>query len=181
MSRNRKSLGAVGVVVLIGLVVAGCAGKSPRYRENSPMEIASARLVLEQIKEGLSRSYPTGAAQFDMGELDEGCAHGDSVLLAFQQQFWAPYGDAAPDLANTDADLAWEFYLAHEDDFVSDYAATNAIEDAAETFMTFVLEDEPTGDSMVARKLEFFWGYPELVAIRERIRTEFADDLGLVG
>ena len=74
MSRNRKSLGAVGVVVLIGLVVAGCAGKSPRYRENSPMEIASARLVLEQIKEGLSRSYPTGAAQFDMGELDEGCA-----------------------------------------------------------------------------------------------------------
>lgn len=64
---------------------------------------------------------------------------------------------------------------------MSDYAATNAIEDAAETFMTFVLEDEPTGDSMVARKLEFFWGYPELVAIRERIRTEFADDLGLVG
>ena len=64
---------------------------------------------------------------------------------------------------------------------MSDYAATNAIEDAAETFMTFVLEDEPTGDSMVARKIAFFWGYPELVAIRERIRTEFADDLGLVG
>jgi hypothetical protein len=121
------------------------------------------------------------ATSCDTIELDEGCAHGDSVLLAFQQQFWAPYGEAAPDLANTDADLAWEFYLAHEDDFVSDYAATNAIEDAAETFMTFVLEDEPTGDSMVARKLEFFWAYPELVAIRERIRTEFADDLGLVG
>lgn len=57
------------------LMAAGCAsGKAPRFRENSPMEIASARLVLEQIKEGLSRSYPTGAAQFDMGELDEGCA-----------------------------------------------------------------------------------------------------------
>ena len=47
------------------------------------------------------------ATSCDTIELDEGCAHGDSVLLAFQQQFWAPYGDAAPDLANTDADLAW--------------------------------------------------------------------------
>ena len=42
--------------------------------EASPMELAAARLVLEQIKDGLSLSYPTGAAQFDMGELDEGCA-----------------------------------------------------------------------------------------------------------
>jgi len=121
------------------------------------------------------------ATSCDTLQLDEGCAHGDSSLLAFERQFWEPYGDAAPDLANTDADLAWEFYLAHEDDFVSDYAATNAIEDAAETFMTFVLEDEPSGDSVIARKIEFFWAYPEYVAIRERIRAEFADDLGLVG
>jgi hypothetical protein len=53
------------------------------------MELAAARLVLEQIKDGLSRSYPTGAAQFDMGELDEGCAvllveiNGNPVGAAF--------------------------------------------------------------------------------------------------
>jgi hypothetical protein len=111
-------------------------------------------------------------------ELDEGCAAEDSVVLAFQGEFWSGYEDA-PDPANSDADVAWEFYLEHEDDFVSDYAATNVVEDVAETFMTFVLEDEPTGDSTIAEKLDFFWGYPEFVAIRERIRAEFADDLGL--
>lgn len=111
-------------------------------------------------------------------DLDEGCAAEDSVVFAFQRRFWSGYEDA-PDPANSDADVAWEFYLEHEDDFVSDYAATNVVEDLAETFMTFVLEDEPTGTSTVAEKLDFFWRYPEFVAIRERIRAEFADDLGL--
>jgi len=112
-------------------------------------------------------------------DLDEGCADDDSLVLAFERRFWSGYDDA-PDPANSDADVAWEFYLEHEDDFVSDYAATNVVEDVAETFMTFVLEDEPTGSSTIAEKLDFFWGYPEFVAIRERIRAEFADDLGLV-
>lgn len=89
MSRKKKYFDAVGFVALIGLVVVGCASNSPRPRENSPMELAAARLVLEQIKDGLSRSYPTGAAQFDMGELDEGCAvllveiNGNPVGAAF--------------------------------------------------------------------------------------------------
>jgi hypothetical protein len=113
-------------------------------------------------------------------ELGEGCAAEDSVVLAFQERFWSRYDDA-PDPANADADVAWEFYLEHEDDFVSDYAATNVVEDVAETFMTFVLEDEPSGQSVVGDKLDFFWGYPEFVAIRERIRAEFAEDLGLTG
>lgn len=117
----------------------------------------------------------------DTLSLDEGCPRDDSIVLAFQQQFWDSYGDDAPDPSNVDADVAWDFYTAHEDDFVSDYAATNVVEDVAETFMTFVLEDEPTGDSMIAQKILFFWSYPDLVAIRERIRAEFADDLGLAG
>ncbi len=116
----------------------------------------------------------------DTLSLDEGCPRDDSIVLAFQQQFWDAYGDDAPEPSNVDADIAWDFYTAHEDDFVSDYAATNVVEDVAETFMTFVLEDEPTGDSVVAQKILFFWSYPDLVAIRERIRAEFAEDLGLV-
>ena len=111
-------------------------------------------------------------------ELDEGCATEESVVLAFQDRFWSQYNDA-PDPANSDADVAWEFYLEHEDDFVSDYAATNVVEDLAESFMTFVLEDEPSGDTTIAEKLKFFWAYPEFVAIRDRIRVEFANDLGL--
>lgn len=112
-------------------------------------------------------------------ELDEGCAGDDSMLRAFYAEFWEGYGASAPDVSNTDADIAYDFYLEHEDDFVSDYAATNAVEDVAETFMTFVLEDEASGDSILARKLEFFWNYPAMVSERERIRAEFATELGL--
>ncbi|MDO7881590.1 NADH:ubiquinone oxidoreductase subunit 4 (chain M) [Antiquaquibacter soli] len=112
-------------------------------------------------------------------QLSEGCPEPDSLLVAFEERFWSPYGDAAPDADNDDADAAWDFYLEHEEDFVSDYAATNVVEDIAESFMTFVLEDEPEGDSVAAQKLAFFWNEPDLVAIRERIRTEFGDDLGL--
>lgn len=111
--------------------------------------------------------------------LDEGCAAPDSLIVAFQAQFWAEYGDAAPGPDNRDSDVALSFYQQHTEDFVSDYASTNAVEDIAESFMTFVLEDEPDGDGTIARKLDFFWQQPDLVAIRERIRTEFADDLGL--
>lgn len=111
-------------------------------------------------------------------DLDEGCADPDSLLQAFQETFWSGYSDA-PDAANSDPDVAYEFYLAHEEDFVSDYAATNVVEDIAESFMTFVLEDEPAAGTVTAAKLLFFWDEPDLVAIRERIRAEFADELGL--
>jgi hypothetical protein len=80
---------------------------------------------------------------------------------------------------NEDADVAWDFYTANEDDFVSDYAATNVVEDFAESFMTWVIEDTVTGESITAAKLTFFENYPELVTIRDRIRAEFGDDLGL--
>jgi len=114
-------------------------------------------------------------------QLDEGCAEGDAVILAFDERFWSGYGDDAPAADNSDADLAWEFYLAHEDDFVSDYAATNVVEDIAESFMTWVVEDDASGDSVVAEKLRFFEDYPPLVAIRDRIRSEFDGELGIAG
>ncbi len=55
------------------------------------------------------------------------------------------------------------FYTEHEEDFVSAYAATNVVEDFAESFMLFVLL--------------LFSEYPELVEIRDRIRSEFAGEL----
>ena len=128
-----------------------------------------------------SAEMDTHAASCETIELSEGCALGDSYLFAFEQQFWSGYDEAAPTPDNEDGDAAYEFYLAHEDDFVSDYAATNVVEDIAECFSAFVLEDKPSGDSVTAQKLDFFWQFPELEAIRERIRAEFEDDLGLVG
>lgn len=109
----------------------------------------------------------------------EGCANDASMIWAFDQRFWQGYGEDAPSPDSDDADLAWDFYQSHEDDFVSDYAATNVIEDFAESFMTWVIEDDAAGESVAASKLAFFGEYPELVAIRDRIRGEFADELGL--
>ena len=114
-------------------------------------------------------------------ELDEGCLADDATMWVFHERFWAAYGDSAPTFDNQDGALGRGFFDAHEDDFVSDYAATNVIEDIAESFMVFVLENRPTGTSVAAQKLEFFWGIPEYVEIRERIRAEFADEFGLVG
>lgn len=113
-------------------------------------------------------------------ELDEGCADENSTIWAFQDRFWSGYTDA-PGVDNGDWAVSDPFYAEHPDDFVSDYAAMNVVEDVAETFAVFVMEDRPTGDVVAAQKVEFFWDFPEYVAIRERIRAEFADDLGLVG
>ncbi len=107
-------------------------------------------------------------------EMSEGCPAPTSAIADFRDRFWTGYEDA-PAVDNDDEDVAYEFYLAHEDDFVSDYAATNLVEDLAESFMTYVLEDSAEGSGVVAQKLHFFDEYPELAAIRERIRA----DLGL--
>lgn len=111
-------------------------------------------------------------------ETIEGCAEPSSYLYAFYDAFWADYTDR-PDLENVDPDIAWEFYLAHEDDFVSDYAATNLGEDFAESFMTFVIEEDWSPDTPTGAKLEFFMQYPELVDLREQMRAGAAEELGL--
>lgn len=111
-------------------------------------------------------------------EVIEGCVEPDAYLWAFYDTFWARYAEH-PDLENVDADIAYEFYLANEEDFVSDYAATNIGEDFAESFMTFVLEESWSPTSPTGAKLEFFTQYPELVALREQMRARAAVELGL--
>jgi len=107
----------------------------------------------------------------------EGCWFEDAYLQAFWDEFWSGYGDEAPALLGEESDYE-AFYLAHEEDFVSGYAAKNVEEDIAESFMAYVIEDVPDpGQSRVAAKLAFFDRYPELAAIRERIRAEFGDQL----
>ena len=112
-------------------------------------------------------------------ETSEGCAFEDSYLAAFHRAFWAPYGPEAPAPDNDDASVAKAFYAAHAEDFVSDYATTNVVEDLAESFTAFVLEPRPADEAAttVASKIGFFWRYPELETIRERVRAEFSDVL----
>lgn len=112
----------------------------------------------------------------DEVRLWEGCPLPGSVLEEFRLAFWAGYGD---DIPGEDQDEIDAFYEAYEDDFVSDYAATNVVEDFAETFMTWVVEDVVEGAGPVADKFSFLDGVDWLVAERDRIRAEFAEELGL--
>lgn len=115
---------------------------------------------------------PTSCSTF---EVVEGCVLPDAYLWAFYEQFWSGYAEH-PDLENVDPDVAYDFYLQHEEDFVSDYAATNIGEDFAETFMTFVLEDAWSPSSSTGAKLEFFTAYPELVELRQQMRAALGAD-----
>src|SRR5690606_18653682 len=104
------------------------------------------------------------------------CWYDGAYLAAFWDEFWSGYGDDAPAARSEDDERTTAFYQAHEDDFVTGYAAKGVAEDIAESFMAYVIEPVPDPtSSTVAAKMAFFERYPELAAIRERIRAEFGD------
>lgn len=116
---------------------------------------------------------PESYGDCDTLELSEGCALPTSFIYEFQTEFWDAYGPDAPGPDNDDPEVADAFYAEYEEDFVSDYAATNVTEDFAESFAAFVLEAEPDSDSPLAQKLDFFWRVPEFVQIRTHITEQF--------
>lgn len=62
-----------------------------------------------------------------------------------------------------------DFYLKYPDQFVSDYAPTNPVEDIAESWTEFILRTRPVGNSIADQKVLFFYEYPELVQTRSDI------------
>jgi hypothetical protein len=55
--------------------------------------------------------------------------------------------------------------------FVSEYAATNAVEDMVESFVFFVQEDIPTEKGIVYDKMRFFTEYPKMIKLRNTLRA----------
>lgn len=99
----------------------------------------------------------------------EGCSRSDSYINAFFDQFWTEIYQENQAIDPDDSDALYDFYLAYEDHFVTDYAATNPGEDMAESWTFFVLRPKPNGDTIAEQKILFFYGYPELVSLREAI------------
>ena len=54
---------------------------------------------------------------------------------------------------------------------MTEYAATNPSEDFAESFMVFVLKEKPIKSTITDQKILFFYDFPELVEIRDFIRS----------
>jgi hypothetical protein len=104
----------------------------------------------------------------------EGCANSDSYINQYYTQFWADIHDEwnAINLEEDD-DIYYQrlddFYYKYQDQFLTDYAATDPVEDIAESFSFFVFSEKPAGDTIAEQKILFFYNYPELVALREKM------------
>jgi len=106
-----------------------------------------------------------------------GCSYADAYINVFYQRFWA---DIEPEWSDIDAmqyadDLLpyyaalFQFYKAHPGRFIDDYSVTHPAEDIAESFAYFIFYPRPDGVTLREQKINFFYGYPELVHLREEI------------
>jgi hypothetical protein len=106
-----------------------------------------------------------------------GCSLPNSYMNAFYQRFWVDINDEWKkiDALQYEDDLSpyyaglYNFYISHRDRFVDDYATTHPTEDIAESFAYFVFSPRQSGNSIRDQKVAFFYDYPELVTLREKI------------
>lgn len=93
----------------------------------------------------------------------EGCYQAGSIYADFAKAFW-PKNDWESAAKGED------LYAAKKDSFVTAYAATSVHEDIADSFSFWVL-NEGKGKSIADAKQRFFGQYPQLVALKQHIRT----------
>ncbi|MBO9578983.1 MAG: hypothetical protein J7480_09490 [Microbacteriaceae bacterium] len=131
----------------------------------------SHMLTLDDVR------YPPFGGDCDDARFERSCPPAGSIARTFGEAFWAPYGEERASWDGPLDEIPEGFLATHAEDFVTDYAATNVAEDLAETFVVFVANPIPavTDASVVARKLAFLAGYPELLEQRERLRAEFPE------
>lgn len=104
------------------------------------------------------------------------CSFPDSYLNQFYQQFWAGATSAeweaiqARETPEAVASGLTEFYQAHSQDFVREYAATAPKEDLADTWTYFVMTPQPAGETLAEQKILFFYQFPEFVELRNHLR-----------
>jgi hypothetical protein len=105
------------------------------------------------------------------------CANEGSYMNAFGNRFWTgevykTWISAFLRLDKEDGShetAIHELYAKYPDQFVSEYAATNPMEDIAESWTEFVMQQKPTSTSIADQKVLFFYEFPELVQMREEI------------
>lgn len=108
----------------------------------------------------------------------EGYATQSSYLGQFVKQFWEnalleEWDEIERVRANGKRlKLLYDFYLANQQAFVTDYAAESPEEDIAESWTFFVLSDKPKLELVKYKKVNFFYNFPELVKYRQEIRSQ---------
>jgi hypothetical protein len=111
--------------------------------------------------------FGAGAKGNSTYQSEEESTAADSYLNLFYQRFWTDIS-ADWELAY-DEDYLDEFYEEHADEFLTDYAATEPEEDIAESWLYFIISEQPSGDSIAEQKVDFFYDFPEMVSLRQAI------------
>tara|TARA_R110002073_G_scaffold331253_2_gene515920 strand:- start:2715 stop:3683 length:969 start_codon:yes stop_codon:yes gene_type:complete len=101
----------------------------------------------------------------------EGCSRDNSYINKLHKLYWADIWSEYQQAQNSET-AHQAFYEKHRDRFVTNYAATNPGEDIAEVFATFVTRsDKPSGTTIAGKKILLMYDYPELVQLRNYIRS----------
>ena len=66
------------------------------------------------------------------------------------------------------------YYKNNSNRFVSDYATINVEEDLAETFVKFIFDSKPKGETIKEQKILAFYEEAELVKIRDEVRSNLS-------
>jgi len=107
----------------------------------------------------------------------EGCSNSDSYINQFYSKFWTDIYKELESIEQIEDELEYNeslyhFYLSHDGEFITEYAATNPAEDFAESFTFFVVKPRLVGNSIADEKIRFFYNYPELIELRAEIRKQ---------
>ncbi|MCS4484224.1 hypothetical protein NXS08_01795 [Gleimia sp. 6138-11-ORH1] len=107
--------------------------------------------------------------------VDEGTLRKDAYLSVFYDKFWKNQpvetmqdGAVMPNQIDKKKGL----YNENPDAFITEYAASDPVEDFAESFAYFVILEKPTDNRLQSQKLSFFYDYPEFVQIRNDVRAK---------
>lgn len=107
--------------------------------------------------------------------LDEGCAKEDSYITHFINTFWSEEDrERVYQAESQNEEISKELFDENPDWYITEYAATNAAEDFAESFTFFVLEENKKPITKADKKISFFYQYPDLVTLRAYMRTGVA-------
>lgn len=138
-------------------------------------QISSEHSYIEHSSTKAKANQEANKVKCESLHVNEGCTKKDSYLHKFYQQFWSTY-EKEWEQKNVETDEVAKrvFYDTYHQEFVSEYAITNVVEDWAETFTMFTLHDfsqnETTSESQQKfAKMKSLYAYSELVKARTEI------------
>lgn len=123
-----------------------------------------------------TQMQPKGEHKGSTLVLQEGTTTEESYANLFYKRFWSHLHEEVKELEKNYDDtkyvdqISYDIFNSSPDSFINQYCATHPIEDLAETFAYFVLNEKPLGDSIKYEKVRFFYEFSQLKSLRSQFR-----------